>query len=88
MAINPFGYYTWKLCPYSTAYKTLFYDEGYRGSSVNPLLQGTTWTPLTTADHLVTAGRMKMKYSLGSGWICDDPDCPFYTDTGYYYIEN
>ena len=44
---------------------------------------------VSTASHTATAGMM-IRYSRGSkhGWLCVDPNCPYYIDNGkpYFYL--
>lgn len=96
--------YTWKMCPYSRGgwykdptdpsvglvelYKELFYDNGYRGPSTNPVLMQDPWTIPTTTEHTTTSGRMMYKYDGGPGWVCKDPNCYYYTTYGYPYFES
>lgn len=97
MAPNVHGYtkykgYTWRLCPYSTAYRDLFYLAGFRGPSTNPALQGPAWSALTTTIHTQTEGRMSFSSVGGefgnSGWVCTDPACQFFITNGTRYTEN
>jgi len=84
---KPHKGYAWKLCPYSSEYKALFYDLGYRGSSVNPLLQSASWAPFATTVHTTTNGYMVMSYSKNKGFMCTDPLCPYYVANGVFYVE-
>jgi hypothetical protein len=67
----------------------LFYDNGFRGNSVNPLLQsGETWIPFSTTAHDITEGNMFMEYTFSKGWICKDPGCHYFITYGRYYTES
>lgn len=76
--------YTWKLCPYSDAYKTLFYDEGFSGPSPAVSVGGS----LATTPHADTEGRMVLKSTLDLGWICTDPGCAYYLTNNQFYCES
>lgn len=92
MIDNPHGYksskyYTWKICPYSTKYKELFYDLGFRGSSRNSELLVPTWVPFITTEHTTTDGGMKYKNCGHPGWVCEDPNCYYFLTFGEKYFE-
>jgi len=83
VTINDFHFYHLK-CPYSTE-ATLNYVR-----DTNPA-SATYWqmVEVVATDHTTTSGLM-IKYSKGSkhGWLCVDPDCPYYGlhNRSYFYI--
>lgn len=74
--------HTYKLCAYSTEYKTQYYDNGYLGNSTNPNL------PVSTTDHLYTEGQMRTAMR-GSVWgsMCMDDDCYYFITQNKRYFE-
>lgn len=80
--------YRWKLCPYSTAYATIFYNRGYRGYTNNSDITDLNFTSVITADHLFTEGTLVYHNPGGNpGWLCRDDDCPYFIDNGVRYFE-
>jgi len=74
---------TYKKCPYSTSYKTDYYDKGFLGNSTNPNI------PVPTSDHIDTEGTMNMAQKCGVwGWVCKDDNCYYYTTYGKRYFES
>jgi len=58
--------YSWRRCPYSTQDLTNRIPAGEK------------------TDHSVTNGKMKLSIRNGHdgvGWVCEDPNCPYYLGT-------
>ena len=91
--------YLWKLCPYSDAYASAFYDRHYLGTSpgfTHSVTDSETgehlyWEKnagITTSEHSYTNGTMNMiTRGAGGGWICLDDDCWYFTTYGKRYHE-
>lgn len=80
--------YLWKLCPYSTAYRNIFYARGFRGYTNNPEITDNNFTSVTTADHGYTEGTLVYHNPGGCpGWLCLDDDCPYFIDNQKRYFE-
>lgn len=86
VSINDFHFYHMK-CPYSNE-ATINYIKDIDPSS------STYWQMVEVAlvdrsNHTTTSGFM-IRYSRGSkhGWLCVDPDCPYYqlNNRNYFYI--
>jgi hypothetical protein len=64
--------YTWRCCPYATNDSSNRIPEAER------------------ANHPVTEGRMKLSIRAGHdavGWVCEDPNCPYYLGTAITPIQ-
>jgi len=80
--------YCWRLCPFSTFYRTRFYDNGWAGNTTNPDITQENFTSVVTADHPFTEGTMVMHNPGGvPGWLCLDDDCPYFIDNGVRFFE-
>lgn len=79
---TPYIGHTWRLCPYSTQYKEMYYDNGYLGNSLNPDL------PVPTSDHPTTDGTMISAMRPGVwGFSCLDENCYYFITYGKRYFE-
>ena len=80
--------YSWKLCPYSTAYASLYYDNGFAGPTHNPDITEFNFGGVVTAEHVYTSGTLNIWNPGGNpGWLCMDDDCPYLISTGRRYFE-
>ena len=80
--------YLWKLCPFSTAYRSRFYDRGFAGNTTNPDITQETFSSVVTADHPYTEGGMNYRNPGGTpGWSCLDDACPYFIDNTIRYFE-
>jgi hypothetical protein len=88
--------YSYRLCPYSTAYRDEFRHIGtvftgiingvpssvtgdlVVGNSADLTYYATPYNSYPCSDHATTQGRMVPK-SNPPGWLCDDPDCYYFT---------
>lgn len=99
VSISDFHFYHMK-CPYSNeaAWKYYTIDRVWASweTSVRDTnrASSTYWEMIPVApgdrsDHTTTSGLM-IRYSRGSkhGWLCVDPDCPYYQlhNRNYFYI--
>jgi hypothetical protein len=86
VSINDFHFYHMK-CPYSNE-ATINYVRDIDKASAT-YWQMLEVAPASRGNHTTTSGLM-IKYSKGSkhGWLCVDPDCPYYqlNNRNYFYI--
>ena len=86
VSISDFHFYHMK-CPYSNE-ATINYVRDINKASVT-YWQMVEVAPISKAAHTTTSGIM-IRHSRGSkhGWMCVDPDCPYYqlNNRNYFYI--
>ena len=86
VTINDFHFYHLK-CPYSNE-ATINYVRDIDTASAT-YWQMLEVAPASRGNHTTTSGFM-IKHSKGSkhGWLCVDPDCPYYqlNKRNYFYI--
>jgi len=93
--------YCWKLCPYSTQwgdkyakngtpqdgfYRVKKYIDTPEGKKIRHSLVRVPASDQT--DHSLTGGRMRFHFRGSKvGFLCTDPACKYYLDTGKYFFE-
>jgi len=75
--------HTYRRCPWSTQYKTQYYDNGFLGNSTYPNLPATN-----VSAHADTDGAMISAFR-GTVWgfMCMDDDCWYFTTYGVRHFE-
>ena len=77
--------YSWKLCPFSSAYQSLYTDQGWEGNSHYHDLDHAAGI---ATEHTTTSGTMIMRTRGGiPGWACADPACGFFNTYDRQYFE-
>jgi hypothetical protein len=82
--------YSWKLCPFSLEWRTRYLDSegnginGYYRTTVSGAYQFMEVPIGEQTVHTTTNGHMR---GLVKSYICDDPNCWYYTDSGTKFIE-
>lgn len=86
VTINDFHFYHMK-CPYSNEATVNYVRDTNKASAT--YWQMVEVVSVDRADHTTTSGMM-IRHSKGSkhGWLCVDPDCPYYqlNKRNYFYI--